>query len=257
MTVSPQPDVPSSSVRAAFFDVDNTLVKGSSLYLIGRGLLAAKMVSRQDLLRYGLVQAQFRLRGENLSHLKEAQSKALSLGAGLVVDDVVALSRELYQQRVAPRLWPHTVELTRRHLAAGHEVWLVSAAPVELVQIIADALGLTGGLGTTSEVAEGRWTGRLLSPILHGPAKAQAVHDLAAERSIDLPHSDAYSDSIHDADLLTAVGHPHAINPDRRLAQLAHDNGWPVQHLRAQDHNTRWPHRPRLRPPQRPGARLP
>ncbi len=248
MTV-PQPDVPRSSVRAAFFDVDNTLVQGSSLYLIGRGLLASKMVSRRDLVRYGLVQAQFRLRGENLSHLQDAQSKALSLGAGLVVDDVVALSRQLYQQRVAPRLWPQTLELTRRHLAAGHEVWLVSAAPVELVQIIADALGLTGGLGTRSEVAAGRWTGQLLSPILHGQAKAQAVQDLANLRSIDLLHSDAYSDSIHDVHLLTAVGHPHAVNPERRLAHLAHDNGWPVHQFRAGGHNTRRPQRLRL--PQR------
>lgn len=162
-------------MTAAFFDVDNTVVKGSSLFLIGRGLIAHGVVSRRDVARYALVQVLFRLRGEHLGHLAGAQDRALALGAGLLVDDVVATGRQVYEERVAGRLWPQTVALALGHLAAGEQVWLVSAAPVELVQIIAGRLGLTGGLGTAAEVRDGRWTGRLASPILHGSAKAVAV----------------------------------------------------------------------------------
>jgi len=111
-------------------------------------------------------------------------------------------------------------------------VWLVSAAPVELVQIIADALGLTGALGTVSEVQHGRWTGRLGSPILHGPAKAVAVGALAVERGIDLGASHSYSDSDNDRPLLEATGHPHAVNPDRALMRYAQHRGWPIHRHR-------------------------
>jgi len=219
-------------VTAAFFDVDNTLVKGSSLFLIGRGLLSHGMVRRRDVARFAAEQVLLQVRGEHLGRMQGAQDRALSLGSGLVVDDLVAVATELYEHRVARRLWPQAVALSRQHVAAGHEVWLVSAAPVELVQIIADALGLTGALGTVSEVQHGRWTGHLGSPILHGPAKAVAVGVLAAERGIDLGASHSYSDSVNDRPLLEATGHPHAVNPDRALRRLAQHRGWPIHRHR-------------------------
>jgi HAD superfamily hydrolase (TIGR01490 family) len=212
----------------AFFDVDNTLVKGSSLFLIGRGMLQHGVLRRRDVARFAVLQLLFRVRGEHAGQLGGAQAKALALGSGLVVEDLVALSGQMFQERVAARLWPQTVELAERHLLAGHEVWLVSAAPIELVQMIADQLGLTGALGTISEVVDGRWTGRLSTPILHGAAKAVAVAELARRRGIDLAVSDAYSDSINDVHLLEAVGHPHAVNPDRALRRLALQRAWPV-----------------------------
>ena len=217
---------------AAFFDVDNTLVKGSSLFLIGRGMIARGLVNRRDIARYGLVQLRFRLRGEHLGHMSQAQDRALSLGAGLVVADRLRAGAQVYDERVAGRLWPQTVALAQAHLAAGDEVWLVSAAPVELVAIIADRLGLTGGLGTVSETLNGRWTGQLVSPILHGPAKAVAARDLARQRGLDLTACHAYSDSTNDEPLLEAVGHPHAVNPDRHLARTAAARGWPVHRHR-------------------------
>ena len=219
-------------VTAASFDVDNTLVKGSSLFLIGRGLLSHGMVRRRDVARFAAEQVLLQVRGEHLGRMHGAQDRALSLGSGLVVDDLVAVATELYEHRVARRLWPQAVALSRQHMAAGHEVWLVSAAPVELVQIIADALGLTGALGTVSEVQHGRWTGHLGSPILHRPAKAVAVGVLAAKRGIDLGASHSYSDSVNDRPLLEATGHPHAVNPDRALRRLAQHRGWPIHRHR-------------------------
>lgn len=218
---------------AAFFDVDNTLVKGSSLFLIGRGMVARGLVSRRDIVRYGLVQLRFRLRGEHLGHMSQAQDRALRLGEGLVVSDLLKAGGEVYDERVAGRLWPQTVGLAQAHLAAGDEVWLVSAAPVELVGIIADRLGLTGGLGTVSETRDGRWTGRLASPILHGAAKAVAVVELAQQRGLRLSACHAYSDSTNDQPLLEAVGHPHAVNPDRQLARTAAARGWTVHRHRS------------------------
>jgi len=222
-----------SVTTAAFFDVDNTLVKGSSLFLIGRGLVARGLVTRRDIARYGLVQLRFRLRGEHLGHMSQAQDRALRLGEGLVVSDLLQAGGEVYDQRVARRLWPETVALAQAHLAAGDEVWLVSAAPVELVAIIADRLGLTGGLGTVSETHDGCWTGRLASPILHGPAKAVAVQDLAEQRGLYLPICHAYSDSTNDQPLLEAVGYPHVVNPDRHLARTAAARGWTVHRHRS------------------------
>jgi HAD superfamily hydrolase (TIGR01490 family) len=215
-------------MTAAFFDVDNTLVKGSSLFLIGRGMVARGLVTRRDIVRYGLVQLRFRLRGEHLGHMRQAQDRALRLGEGLVVSELLPAGGEVYDQRVSRRLWPQTVALARAHLAAGDEVWLVSAAPVELVAIIADRLGLTGGLGTVSETHDGRWTGRLASPILHGPAKAVAVEELAQQRGLSLAACHAYSDSTNDQPLLEAVGHAHVVNPDRHLARTAKARGWTV-----------------------------
>lgn len=213
-------------------------MKGSSLFLIGRGMIARGLVSRRDIAKYGLVQLRFRLRGEHLGHMSQAQDRALSLGAGLVVADLLEAGAQVYDERVAGRLWPQAVALARAHLAAGDEVWLVSAAPVELVAIIADRLGLTGGLGTVSETLEGRWTGRLVSPILHGPAKAVAVRDLAQQRGLDLTTCHAYSDSTNDQPLLEAVGHPHAVNPDRHLARTAAARGWIVHHHRSRQMQT-------------------
>lgn len=117
---------------------DNTLVKGSSLFLVGRGMLHDGVITRRDVARFAGVQARFRLRGEHLGQLQGANDRALILGVGLAVAEVVALGEQIYRERVVARLWPQTVALARTHLAAGHEVWLVSAAPIELVQI-ADA----------------------------------------------------------------------------------------------------------------------
>jgi HAD superfamily hydrolase (TIGR01490 family) len=217
---------------AAFFDVDNTLVKGSSLFLIGRGMLQHGLLRRRDVAWFAAVQFLFRLRGEHLGQMGGAESRALALGAGLVVEDLVALSAHMLDERIVPRLWQHSVQLTQQHLAAGHEVWLVSAAPVEVVQLLAAELGLTGALGTVSEIVDGRWTGRLASPILHGAHKAVAVGQLAQRRRIDLQMSHAYSDSINDLPLLAAVGYAHAVNPDRALRAEAARRFWTVHEKR-------------------------
>jgi len=114
------------------------------------------------------------------------------------------------------------------HLERGQEVWLVTATPVEVAQVIARRLGLSGALGTVAESVDGVYTGRLVGQPLHGAAKARAVSALAQEKGLDLSRCAAYSDSANDIPLLSLVGHPCAVNPDAALLGHARARGWQV-----------------------------
>lgn len=217
---------------AAFFDLDNTLLHGAALFLIGRGMYARGVVSTGDVLRGAWQQVVFRLVGERHGHVSSVRDRGLALGAGVEVAPLVAIGEEIFDELIAGRLLTDTVALARAHLALGEDVFIVTAAPVELARIVAQRLGLTDALGTVSEVAEGRWTGRLVGELLHGPAKADAVVGLAEVRGYDLARCAAYSDSINDLPLLSAVGDPHAVNPDRKLRAHAEAHGWPVHEFR-------------------------
>jgi len=217
---------------AAFFDLDNTLLHGASLFLIGRGMHARGVVSTGDVLRGAWQQLVFRLVGERHGHVSAVRDRGLALGAGVEVAPLVAIGEEIFDELIADRILAETLALARAHLDRGEDVFIVTAAPVELARIVAQRLGLTGALGTVSEVEEGRWTGRLVGELLHGPAKAEAVTRLAAERRYDLTRCAAYSDSINDLPLLSAVGCPHAVNPDRKLRALADRHGWPIHDFR-------------------------
>jgi len=223
----------------ALFDLDNTLIKGSALYHLAGVMVRHGLVDRSEVVRHAGQQVAYRWRGEHLGRLAELRDRVLSFCAGLSVTEVVAVSERVYDERLAARIWPGTRALAECHRRRGEPVWLVTGAPIELAQIIARHLGFTGGLGTVAEVANGRWTGRLASEVLHGPAKARAVEALAACFDLDLGGCAAYSDSVNDLPLLDLVGDPHAVNPDRRLRQIAHGRGWPIHDLRARHHVTR------------------
>jgi HAD superfamily hydrolase (TIGR01490 family) len=219
---------------AAFFDVDNTLMRGASLYHFGRGLAARKMFGPRDLARMAWGQMSFRLRGtESSEHIDAARQSALAFVAGHRVADIVALSEEIYDETMADRIWAGTRALTQRHLDAGQRVWLVTATPVELASIIARRLGLTGALGTVAETEDGVYTGRLVGGLMHGEAKAAAIRSLAEREGLDLARCAAYSDSANDMPMLLLVGHPSVVNPDSELRAEARHRGWPVHEFRA------------------------
>ena len=219
---------------AAFFDVDNTLMRGASIYHFARGLAARKMFGPADLVRLTWSQLAFRLRGaENADHIDAAREAALAFVAGHRVDDIVALGEEIYDETMASRIWEGARDLTREHLQAGQRVWLVTATPVELANILARRLGLTGALGTVAETSDGAYTGRLVGGLLHGQAKAAAIRALAQREGLDLTRCRAYSDSANDLPMLELVGHPSAVNPDADLARLARSRDWPVHDFRS------------------------
>lgn len=224
-----QPDL----TAGAFFDVDNTMMMGSSLFHFARGMAARKFVTPSDLAKFAWNQFKFRLGGrENAEVMHASREQALSFVAGREVRELIALSEEIYDELMADRIWAGTRALAQRHLDAGQRVWLVTATPVELAQIIARRLGLTGALGTVSENAHGIYTGRLVGEMLHGQAKAHAVRALAASEGLDLRRCTAYSDSTNDIPMLSAVGTAVAVNPDQQLREVARARGWEIRDFR-------------------------
>jgi len=227
------PPVPDPAA-GAFFDVDNTLMRGASIYYFARGLAARRMFGPMDLARMAWGQACYRMRGlENADHIDAARQAALAFVAGHRVSDIVALCEEIYDETMASRIWEGTRQLAQRHLEAGQRAWLVTASPVELADIIARRLGLTGALGTVAESVDGVYTGRLVGGLLHGEAKAAAIEALAVREGLDLARCSAYSDSANDLPMLRLVGHPAVVNPDAGLRAEARANHWPVHDFRS------------------------
>jgi HAD superfamily hydrolase (TIGR01490 family) len=217
---------------AAFFDVDNTIVRGASIFHLARGLYRRDFFTLRDIARFGLQQARFVLLGENLEHIEEIQEQALAFIAGHSAAELRAIGEEVYDELMADKIWPGTLQLARMHEEAGQRVWLVTATPVEVADVIARRLGLTGALGTVAEHVDGIYTGRLVGRPMHGPQKARAVADLARSEGLDLSRCAAYSDSANDIPLLSLVGHPVAINPDGKLRAHAKQQGWQVHDYR-------------------------
>ncbi|HET6816600.1 MAG TPA: HAD family hydrolase [Mycobacteriales bacterium] len=225
--------VPPDPSAAAFFDVDNTMMQGASIYHFARGLAARDFFTWRDLAHFAMKQISFRIKGvEDPAHMEEAKEAALAFVAGHKVDEVVALGEEIYDELMADRIWSGTRALAQLHLDAGQRVWLVTAAPAELASLIARRLGLTGALGTVAENEDGVYTGRLVGEPLHGPAKAEAIRALAEREGLDLSRCSAYSDSANDIPMLSIVGDPVAVNPDAQLKRVARENGWKIRDFR-------------------------
>jgi len=225
------PDLDKSA--AAFFDIDNTMLQGASIYWLARGLAARKYFTTGDLARFAWQQARFRLlAAEHAGDMSQAKEAALAFIEGWRVDDIERLTEEIFDELMAPRIWAGSRALAQLHLDAGERVWLVSAAPVEIGRVIAQRLQLTGAIGTVAEVVDGAYTGRLVGDLMHGPAKADAIAQLASVEGLDLRRCSAYSDSVNDVPMLTTVGNPVAVNPDTALRRTARERGWDIRDFR-------------------------
>jgi HAD superfamily hydrolase (TIGR01490 family) len=229
LALTPPPD----TTAAGFFDLDNTMLQGASIYYLARGLASRKYFTTRDLLRFGLQQLRFRiLAAEHGGHMSQAQELALTFVAGKPVEQLRGLAEEIFDELMAERIWAGTHALARVHIEAGQRVWLVTAAPVEVGAVIAARLGLTGAIGTVAEVQDGIYTGRLVDGLMHGPAKAAAITDLAEREGLDLSKCAAYSDSVNDVPMLSAVGRAVAVNPDSALRKVAFERGWEIRDFR-------------------------
>ncbi len=225
--------VPLDPEVAAFFDVDNTLMQGASIFHLARGLYRRRFFTKGEIAAAAWKQAKFRIVGtEDPDHVADAQASALAFIAGHTVLELEQLSEEIFDEAMAGRIWPGTRALAQLHLDQGQRVWLVTAAPIEIATIIARRLGLTGALGTVAEHVDGVYTGALVGEMLHGSAKAVAVKELADRFGLDLARCSAYSDSYNDLPMLNEVGDPCAINPDNRLREHARAHGWRIRDYR-------------------------
>ncbi|MBK9738207.1 MAG: HAD-IB family hydrolase [Actinobacteria bacterium] len=221
---------------AAFFDVDNTVMRGASMFHFAVGLARHNFFSGREIVGFGVKQLKFVLSGsEDLEDMASATEAALSFVQGRRVDELIRLSEEIFDEIMVDKLIPGSLALAQGHLDAGQQVWLVTATPVELATLIARRLGLTGALGTVSEVKGGVYTGRLVGPPLHGLAKAEAIRALAAAEGLDLSRCSAYSDSSNDIPMLSTVGTPVAVNPDPALRAHARENEWKIRDFRRRE----------------------
>jgi HAD superfamily hydrolase (TIGR01490 family) len=221
------------SDRAAFFDLDKTLIPGSSLFLLARGLYDRDMFRVRDLARWGWGQLMFRLRGESTRDMDRSRESTLEWVKGRSREELMQWGREIAAERILPIVYEDIVRVIEGHRERGDLTYLVTAAPIEIAQTIANELKMHGAVGTVSEVNEyGYYTGRLVGDIMHGPAKATAVAEMAKEQNLDLSECAAYSDSINDLPLLESVGFPHAVNPELELRRIALNRGWPIHELR-------------------------
>lgn len=214
---------------AAFFDLDNTLVRGSSLFFLARQLVREGIVSRKEIVRFAWFEIRFVLtRSENRSHRDVVTSKALAIVAGYTTQEVSRVISRATTRLLNQRLVPSIVAELREHQRLGRPTFLITASPVELAADLASKLGMTGAIATTPEIVNGVYTGRLVGEPMHGQRKASAVLELAQRHQLDLGMSFAYSDSQNDVPLLSCVGHSAVVHANRRLCRLARSRGWKV-----------------------------
>jgi HAD superfamily hydrolase (TIGR01490 family) len=189
--------------------------------------------TKADISRFVVANIRFRMTGtEKAEVIEKYQNAATDFIGGHAVDDIKKVGEEIYDEFVSPKLWQGTFEIAKSHLDQGEEVWLVTAAPQDMADIIAQRLGLTGALGSKALIENGIYTGALDGKLLHGTEKALAIQKLAQEHGFDLKNCYSYSDSHNDVPLLQAVGHPCAINPDAILRIRAMAEGWPIHDFR-------------------------
>lgn len=216
---------------AAFFDLDKTLMQGSSGFQFARAVREAGMMSRRQLVADGIANLRFRLRGASDEESEALRIRIATSLQGVRVRDLERLGVRV-MQRILPRLYPQMLTIAYAHQDAGRPVYIVTAAAQDMAQVLAKVMTFDGALGSAlSEVEDGVYTGRPTGAFLYGAAKAVAIQQLAAQESLDLSACYAYSDSVSDAPMLRAVGHPVVVNPDAELEQLARVEGWEILRL--------------------------
>lgn len=218
----------SGSPIVVFVDVDNTLVRGASIYMFGLEAWKSGFIRWHHVVPALFHQRSFIKQGETTKRVKSTRERAQALAAGHSVADFVQVGESAWRRSIAPKVFPDVLATLREHRDRGRQVWLLTASPTVLASIIARDLRLSGALGTTLEIREGRFTGEIEGELLHGPIKAAAAKDLAASLGADLSTCYAYSDSVADVPLLELVGHPVAVNPDPGLLALATERGWSI-----------------------------
>ncbi|GGI08749.1 HAD family hydrolase [Egicoccus halophilus] len=212
---------------AAFFDLDRTLIGGSSAFYFGIAAWRNKLIPTGDLVSDAANAVTYKLFGATDERSEAVRDRILHAVEGAEQSELLALNEHIIP-RILEQVRPESRGLIDMHHEAGRDCYILSASPVELVDPLARALGMEGGLGTVSEVQDGRYTGRLDGPFLYGEGKAEAIEKLATERGYDLRLSYSYSDSASDLPMMEMVGHPVAVNPDRPLESVAHQRGWPI-----------------------------
>jgi HAD superfamily hydrolase (TIGR01490 family) len=230
--VSDTPDAsPNGQPRgAAFFDLDKTLMAGSSGVFFARAAYETGMISRGRLARDLYENVRFRLRGSTDDRADDVRKRVGEMIAGVRVRDLERLTPRVLSG-VLPRLYPQMLERAYAHQDAGLPIYILTAASQEMADLLARVLFFDGGLGSRSEIVDGRYTGRPAGPFNYREGKVLSMREVAERDSIDLASSYAYSDSESDLPMLRAVRHAVVVNPDAVLRRIALEEGWEVIEL--------------------------
>lgn len=224
---TPEPKVERDPRAAAFFDLDRTIIAGSSVFVFGWVAYRNGLVSNSELMKDTKNAINFKLSGAGDDKTEAVKNRVLDAIVGVPVEVLTGLAED-----IIPKLLDDVRREARGlidlHAHAGRDTYIVSASPVEIVGKFAEAMDMTGGLGTVAQSSHGVYTGELAQPFCYGEGKAVAMRKVAEERGYDLARSYAYTDSIGDLPMLEAVGHPVAVNPDRALEAIAYHRGWPI-----------------------------
>jgi HAD superfamily hydrolase (TIGR01490 family) len=218
---------------ASYFDVDGTLVTTNLVHPTAFYLL------NQPTPLHSAINLGKALLKAPLMALAEAQDRRMfnellfTSYQGMSEDRLLSLADEAFDTVIKPKIYPGAKELVRTCRERGHDVVLVSGALDFLMERLKDHLGATDVIANRLEIHDRFATGKLLRPVVAGPEKARLVREHARARGYDLDDCFAYSDSYSDVPMLSIVGHPAAVNPDRRLSLLANAYHWPIIRLAA------------------------
>ena len=212
---------------AAFFDLDKTIIAKSSTLAFSKPFHAGGLINRRAVLRSAYAQFVFALQGADHDQMEKMRAYLSAMCAGWSVQTVRDIVAETLHSTVVPLVYEEAVELIREHQAAGRDVIIVSSSGAEVVEPIGELLGADRVIATRMVVEDGKYTGEI-EFYAYAEGKAEAMREMAARYGYDLAASYAYSDSDTDRPMLEAVGHPHAVNPDRNLRRLATERGWPI-----------------------------
>ncbi|WIM67941.1 HAD family hydrolase [Corynebacterium breve] len=213
---------------AAFFDLDKTIIATSSAFAFGKEFMNSGMITKQEAFELYLAKTSYMFTGMSGEQMDTTRDQLASMIAGWSVDDVRKVTAETMHNVVTPAIYAEARELIAFHKAAGHDIIIVSASASHLVEPIAAELGVTKVVATEAEVVDGKFTGRI-TKYVKGPAKAEAITELAESHAFDLANSFAYSDSATDIPMMEKVGHPVAVNPDRAMKKHALEQGWEIR----------------------------
>jgi HAD superfamily hydrolase (TIGR01490 family) len=215
---------------AAFFDLDKTLMAGSSGVFFARAAYESGMISRSRLIKDLYENIRFRLLGSTDDRADDVRRRVGEMIAGVRVRDLERLSPRVLSG-VLPRLYPQMLERAYAHQDAGVPVYILTAASQEMADLLARVLVLDGGIGSRLEARDGLYTGRAGGPFNYREGKVASIEQLAEQEGFDLSVSYAYSDSESDLPMLRAVGHPVVVNPDAELTSIAKQEGWEIVRL--------------------------
>lgn len=212
---------------AAFFDLDKTIIATSSAFAFGREFMNNGLISKQEAFEMYLAKTSYMFSGMSSAEMDSTRDQLSQIVAGWSVEEVRRITSETMHTVVAPAIYTEARELIAYHKAAGHKIVIISASAIQLVEPIAQELGIEHVVATEMEVKDGRFTGNI-TRYLKGDAKAEAIVELGERFNLDLANSYAYSDSATDIPMLSQVGNPVAVNPDRAMKKHALEHGWDI-----------------------------